>query len=141
MPRPGDVSLAHRGVLFLDEMPEFPRAVLETLRQPLEDGSVTVARVNGSVRFPAKFMLVGALNPSADGGGNLGAVPQWDRYLSRLSGPLVDRIDLHVEVPSIGLDELTGPRRGTSTATMRDRVAAARERQHERQGARRRMRS
>jgi magnesium chelatase family protein len=136
LPRPGDVSLAHRGVLFLDEVPEFSRSVLETLRQPLEDGRVTVARARGSVSFPARFMLVGAMNPTARGDMPDDETSQraMDRYLERVSGPLVDRIDLHVEVPAVAFRELSGGRRGTDTASMRDAVLAARRRQRRRQG-------
>jgi magnesium chelatase family protein len=136
IPRPGDVSLAHRGVLFLDEMPEFNRNVLETLRQPLEDGRVTIARSRGSVCFPARFMLVGALNPTPKGHEASDQVSQraMDRYLSRLSGPLVDRIDLHIEVPAVPYASLVSRTRGTTTATMREQVARTRERQHARQG-------
>ncbi len=139
VPRPGDVSLAHRGVLFLDEMPEFSRNVLETLCQPLEDGCVTIARVRGSVRFPARFMLVAALNPAGDGDGRRRAPPRGepgatDRYLPRLSRPLVDRVDIHVEVPAVSYRELTGVRPGTDTATIRTRVSEARARQGARQG-------
>lgn len=137
IPRPGDVSLAHRGVLFLDEVPEFNRAVLETLRQPLEDGCVTVARAHGSVRFPARFMLVGALNPTSKGTMAEDEVGQraMERYLSRMSGPLIDRIDIHVEVPAVPYRQLISKTRGTDTATMRDHVLRAREVQHARQGA------
>jgi magnesium chelatase family protein len=137
IPRPGDVSLAHRGVLFLDEMPEFNRAVLETLRQPLEDGCVTVARAHGSVKFPARFMLVGALNPTPKGNMADDEVSQraMERYLSRLSGPLIDRIDIHVEVPAVPYRQLTSGRRGTDTTTMREAVMNARRVQHARQGA------
>lgn len=136
IPRPGDVSLAHRGVLFLDEMPEFSRAVLETLRQPMEDGCVTVARAQGSVKFPARFMLVGALNPTPKGNMADDEVSQraMERYLSRLSGPLIDRIDIHVEVPAVPYKQLTSKQRGTDTTRMRERVLAARRRQCERQG-------
>jgi magnesium chelatase family protein len=138
IPRPGDVSLAHRGVLFLDEMPEFSRAVLETLRQPLEDGCVTVARAHGSVRFPARFMLVGALNPTPKGDMAQDEVGQraMEKYLSRLSGPLIDRIDIHIEVPSVPFRQLASQQRGTDTATMREQVMAARRIQHKRQGVR-----
>src|SRR5204862_1473550 len=96
IPRPGEVSLAHHGILFLDELPEFSRYVLEMLRQPLESGEVTVARVNGSIRFPAKFMLVAAMNPTFSGHAPTDPRAR-DKYLSKLSGPLLDRIDLHVE--------------------------------------------
>jgi len=136
-PRPGDVSLAHRGILFLDEVPEFARDVLETLRQPLEDGVVTIARASGSVRFPARFMLVGALNPTPRGHMANDPAGQRDmsKYLSRLSGPLIDRIDIHVEVPAVRFRDLQGEQRGTDTALMRERVRAARSAQFARQGA------
>ncbi len=137
IPRPGDVSLAHRGVLFLDEMPEFARHVLETLRQPLEDGCVTIARTWGSARFPARFMLIGAMNPTPRGGRSPDDVSHraMERYLAKLSGPLIDRIDLHVEVPAVPLRALQTGRRGTDSRTMREHVAAARARQRRRQGA------
>ena len=137
IPKPGDVSLAHRGILFLDEMPEFSRDVLETLRQPLEDGCVTIARAHGSVCFPARFMLVGALNPTANGhmAHDEESRREMDRYLARLSGPLVDRIDIHVEVPAVAYKQLISKRRGTDTATIRQRVLEARRRQYRRQGS------
>jgi magnesium chelatase family protein len=136
IPRPGEVSLAHRGVLFLDELPEFGRTVLETLRQPLEDGVVTIARAQATLRFPARFMLVAALNPTARGDGRVAeGSPEMLRYLSRISGPLVDRIDIHVEVPAVPFRELSGRASGTSTAVLRERVAEARDRQRARQGA------
>lgn len=136
IPRPGDVSMAHRGVLFLDEMPEFSRDVLETLRQPLEDGCVTVARAHGSVKFPAQFMLVGALNPTPKGDMARDEVGQraMEKYLARISGPLIDRIDIHVEVPAVPYKQLTSRARGTDTATIRQRVHEARVIQHQRQG-------
>jgi magnesium chelatase family protein len=136
IPRPGDVSLAHRGVLFLDEMPEFSRDVLETLRQPLEDGNVTIARAHGSLKFPARFMLVAALNPTPKGDMATDEVSQraMDRYLAKLSGPLIDRIDIHIEVPAVPYRQLTGTQRGTDTLAIRGRVLAAREVQHRRQG-------
>ncbi len=136
IPRPGDVSLAHRGVLFLDEMPEFAREVLETLRQPLEDGCVTVARAHGSVRFPARFMLVGALNPTPKGDMAIDEVSQraMDKYLARLSGPLIDRIDIHIEVPAVSYRQLTSKQRGADTAAIRRQVEAARAIQYQRQG-------
>lgn len=146
VPRPGEVSLAHRGVLFLDELPEFPRAVLETLRQPLEDDRVTISRASGKVTFPASFMLVAAMNPTAKGaapGMNDSAGRRdMDRYLSRLSQPLIDRIDIHVEAPAVPWKELSagasgGKRddapKGTSSAQIREKVLAARERQRARQ--------
>lgn len=135
IPRPGEISLAHRGILFLDELPEFGRNVLETLRQPLEDHVVTISRAHGSLRFPADFMLVAAMNPTPRGDVAAGEVGQreMDRYLSRLSGPLLDRIDLHVEAPRVPFDELAAAPTGTSTAQMRESVAGARAFQRGRQ--------
>lgn len=137
VPRPGEISLAHRGVLFLDELPEFPRDVLETLRQPMEDHAVTIARSHASVRFPANFMLVAAMNPTPKGHLEAGEVGKraMDRYLSRLSGPLLDRIDLHVEAPAVPFKELSSAPRGSSTAQMREEVLRARGVQSARQGA------
>ena len=137
-PRPGEVSLAHHGVLFLDELPEFPRNVLELLRQPLEDGQVTLARSNMTLSFPAKFMLVGAMNPCPCGffGDSTrecrctGAIIA--RYLGRVSGPLLDRIDLHIEVPAVPYKELRGRDRGIDSAQMRERIDAARAAQNQR---------
>jgi magnesium chelatase family protein len=135
IPRPGEISLAHRGVLFLDELPEFPSAVLEVLRQPLEDRLVTISRAAGTLTFPANFMLVGSMNPCPCGyyGDNErqctcppSAVA---RYSKRISGPLLDRIDIHVDVPRVNYEKLTSERLGESSATIRERVAAARERQ------------
>ena len=131
IPRPGEVSLAHHGILFLDELPEFSRYVLEMLRQPLESGEVTIARVHGSVRFPAKFMLVAAMNPSPTHRKGEDARAK-ERYLSRLSGPLLDRIDIHVEVPAVPYRELTSKRAGTSSAQMRQQVLQARTIQRQR---------
>lgn len=133
IPRPGEVSLAHNGVLFLDELPEFQRNVLEMLRQPLEDGSVTLARSTMTLSFPANFLLVGAMNPCPCGfyGDSTrecrctGAIIQ--RYLGRLSGPLLDRIDLQIEVPAVNIQELRGKEAGTSSAEMRERVSEARQ--------------
>jgi magnesium chelatase family protein len=133
VPRPGEVSLAHHGILFLDELPEFSRYVLETLRQPLENGEVTVARVHGSMKFPARFMLVAAMNPTARGFASENPRAR-DRYLDKLSGPLLDRIDIHVEVPAVPYPELTGKNRGTDSQTMRQRVLAARQIQQKRFG-------
>jgi magnesium chelatase family protein len=135
IPRPGEISLAHRGVLFLDELPEFPRIVLETLRQPMEDHVVTIARSHSAVRFPANFMLVAAMNPTPKGDMPAGEVGkrEMDRYLSRLSGPLLDRIDIHVEAPAVPWKSLSSAPSGTSTADMRRAVATARQRQLERQ--------
>jgi magnesium chelatase family protein len=133
IPRPGEVSLAHHGILFLDELPEFSRYVLETLRQPLESGEVTVARVHGSMKFPARFMLVAAMNPTRKGFHSENPRER-DRYLDKLSGPLLDRIDIHVEVPAVPYPELTGKSRGTDSQTMRGKVQAAREIQQKRFG-------
>lgn len=137
IPKPGEISLAHHGVLFLDELAEFPRNVLETLRQPLEDHVVTVARSHSAVRFPASFMLVAAMNPTPRGDVAPGAVGrrEMERYLSRLSGPLLDRIDIHVEAPAVPFRQLAGAPNGSTTAAMRGLVLAARERQSRRQGA------
>lgn len=132
VPRPGEISLAHRGVLFLDELPEFNRSVLESLRQPLEDGSVTVARAQSTVSFPARFTLVAAQNPCPCGyyGDSLknctcspGAVL---RYRKKISGPLLDRIDLHVEVPRISYEKITQEQGLEDSATVRARVEQAR---------------
>jgi len=135
-PRPGEVSLAHHGILFLDELPEFPRTVLETLRQPLEDGHVTIARAHGSVAFPARFLFLAAMNPTPKGQSPSDEVSQrqMEQYLSRISGPLIDRVDLHVEVPHVPYHELTGRQNGTDSATLRDKVEAARGMQSSRNG-------
>jgi len=137
VPRPGEISLAHRGVLFLDELPEFPRPVLETLRQPLEDHVVTISRAHGSVTFPASFMLVAAMNPTPKGDVEAGEVGRraMERYLSRLSGPLLDRIDIHVEAPAVPFGQLRSAPTGTSSAQMREAAARARSVQAARQGA------
>ncbi len=114
IPRPGEVSLAHNGVLFLDELPEFPRNVLEVMRQPLEDGTVTIARAAMSLTFPARFMLVAAMNPCPCGYFNdrsreCHCTPMMiQRYVSKISGPLLDRIDIHIDVPSVNYRELRG---------------------------------
>jgi magnesium chelatase family protein len=133
--RPGEITLAHRGVLFLDELPEFHRDVLEVLRQPLEDRVVTVARLQLTVTFPAAFMLVAAMNPCPcghhgdDGVDCLCTPPQVARYLGRISGPLLDRLDLHVELARVAPADLTGPPAGEPSAMIRARVCVARERQ------------
>lgn len=136
IPKPGEISLAHRGVLFLDELPEFPRDVLETLRQPLEDHVVTIARSHSAVRFPASFMLVAAMNPTPKGDVPRDEVGKraMDRYLSKLSGPLIDRIDIHVEAPAVPWNQLSSAPKGTSSAQMREQVMSARKRQIARQG-------
>ncbi len=133
VPKPGEVSMAHHGILFLDELPEFSRYVLEMLRQPLETGEVTVARVHASVKFPARFMLVAAMNPTASGYKSDNPRSR-DKYLAKLSGPLLDRIDIHVEVPSVPYPELTGKKPGTDSTTMRAKVTAARKIQEKRYG-------
>jgi len=134
VPRPGEVSLAHGGVLFLDEVAEFPRSVLEALREPLEDGFVTVSRARGAVRFPARALLVAAMNPTARGDLKAGGTVAMERYLERLSGPVIDRIDLHVEVAAVPFDALMARRAAEGTADMRARVQAASERAARRQG-------
>ena len=137
-PSPGEISLAHNGVLFLDELPEFNRRTLEVLRQPLEDGTVTIARAMSSNTFPANFMLVVALNPCPCGYRNdTGrtchcSVPQIERYMSKISGPLLDRIDIHIEVPAVPFRELSGNAPGTSSNEMREQVAVARRTQFDR---------
>jgi magnesium chelatase family protein len=138
VPRPGEVSLAHHGVLFLDELPEFQRNVLELLRQPLEDRAVSLARSTMTLNFPASFLLIGALNPCPCGFYGdptrecrcTGAIIQ--RYLGKLSGPLLDRIDLHVEVPAVPYQELRGKDSVVTSADMRERVCAARDLQQNR---------
>lgn len=137
-PRPGEVSLAHHGVLFLDEFPEFRRDVLEVMRQPLEDGEVTIARAQASYTYPANFMLVAAMNPCPCGFyndhlRNCTCTPQLiARYLQRISGPLIDRIDIHVEVPRLKHDELIQKTSGEDSTSIRDRVRTARELQNAR---------
>jgi magnesium chelatase family protein len=134
-PTPGEISLAHNGVLFLDELPEFKRSVLETMRQPLEEGNVTISRAAGTMTFPAHFMLVAAMNPSPDGkmpGESKCSPREIQNYLGKISGPLLDRIDLHVEVPQVKFREISGDRTGETSAQIRERVVKARKRQHER---------
>ncbi|WP_332777613.1 YifB family Mg chelatase-like AAA ATPase [Polaromonas sp.] len=140
-PRPGEISLAHRGVLFLDELPEFPRAALEALREPLESGTITISRAAHRAEFPARFQLVAAMNPCPCGylGSSLRACrcspDQVSRYQGKLSGPLLDRIDLHVEVGALAADELLRTPPSESTASIRARVVTARERAMARQGS------
>ena len=139
-PRPGEISLAHHGVLFLDELPEFPRAALEALREPLESGTITISRAARRAEFPARFQLIGAMNPCPCG--YLGSAQkacrctpdQVSRYQGKLSGPLVDRIDLHVEVPAVLPADLMQAAPGESTAVIRARCTAAHERALARQG-------
>jgi magnesium chelatase family protein len=138
IPRPGEVSLAHNGLLFLDELPEFPRNVLEVLRQPLEDGTVTIARAAMSLSFPARFMLAAAMNPCPCGYFNdksrdcMCTPPMIQRYVSKVSGPLLDRIDIHIEVPAVQYKELRGGASAEGSTEIRARVLAARGRQHAR---------
>jgi magnesium chelatase family protein len=135
MPRPGEVSLSHNGVLFLDELPEFQRNVLEVLRQPLEEGSVTIARAALSVTFPARFMLAAAMNPCpcgffGDPTRECHCTPaQIQRYVSKISGPLLDRMDIHIEVPAVKYKELRGESSAEDSAAVRERVVRARVRQ------------
>ena len=135
IPKPGELSLAHNGLLFLDEFPEFSRVVLETIRQPLEDHQVTIARAAGTLTFPARIMLVAAMNPClcgylTDPKRKCKCTPnQVQAYLSKLSGPLVDRIDIHVEVPAVPFEQLRSEREGTDSATLREQVMIARKRQ------------
>ena len=137
-PMPGEISLAHNGVLFLDELPEFHRRTLEVLRQPLEDGCITISRAKSTSSFPADFMLVAALNPCPCGYRGdprrecQCTVPQVERYMSKISGPLLDRIDIHLEVPAVPFRELSVSRTGTSSSQMREAVLAAKQRQSER---------
>jgi magnesium chelatase family protein len=134
-PTPGEISLAHHGVLFLDELPEFRRNVLETLRQPVEEGRVTISRAAGTVTFPSEFMLVAAMNPTPDGkmpGESRCSPREIANYLNRISGPLLDRIDLHVEVPAVKFQDITSQRNGEPSAAIRERVVGARRIQQER---------
>jgi magnesium chelatase family protein len=134
-PTPGEISLAHHGVLFLDELPEFKRSVLETMRQPLEEGRVTISRAAGTMTFPSQFMLVAAMNPTPDGkmpAESRSTPREIQNYLSRISGPLLDRIDLHIEVPAVKFREITSESNGESSTEIRERVVAARRRQQQR---------
>src|ERR1700691_2669340 len=138
IPRPGEVSLAHNGVLFLDELPEFPRSVLEVMRQPLEDGTVTIARAAMSLSFPARFMLAAAMNPCPCGYFNDKSrecsctLRMIQRYVAKISGPWLDRIDIHIEGPAVQYKELRGGAAAEGSAHIRTRVMAARSRQRER---------
>jgi magnesium chelatase family protein len=134
-PTPGEISLAHHGVLFLDELPEFKRSVLETMRQPLEEGIVTISRAAGTMTFPSQFMLVAAMNPTPDGkmpGESKSSPREIQNYLGRISGPLLDRIDLHIEVPQVKFREMSNALPGEASAQIRERVVAARKLQHAR---------
>ncbi len=133
IPGPGEISLAHNGVLFMDELPEFKRSALEVMRQPLEDGQVTISRSAGKVTLPCNFMLVAAMNPCPCGylGSRQGdcacSTIQVQRYRSRISGPLLDRIDIHVEAPALSIEELRTSQKGESSEVLRQRISAARE--------------
>ncbi|WP_121665482.1 YifB family Mg chelatase-like AAA ATPase [Mesonia aquimarina] len=137
-PQPGEISLSHNGVLFLDELPEFKRTVLEVMRQPLEDREVTISRARFTVTYPSSFMLVASMNPSPGGYFNDPDAPvssspaEMQRYLSKISGPLLDRIDIHIEVTPVPFDKLSEERKGETSAEIRKRVTEAREQQHSR---------
>lgn len=137
-PQPGEISLSHNGVLFLDELPEFKREVLEVMRQPLEDREVTISRAKFTITYPSSFMLVASMNPSPGGYFNDPNAPvvsspaEMQRYLGKISGPLLDRIDIHIEVTPVPFDKLSDDRRGENSTIIRNRVMAARERQTER---------
>jgi magnesium chelatase family protein len=139
-PSPGEISLAHNGVLFLDELPEFQRRVLEVLRQPMEEGKITISRAQSTVTYPARFMLVASMNPCPCGHLNdpqqecVCTPSQVQRYLGKISGPLMDRIDLHVEVAPVDFEEMSGDRTGEPSSTVRGRVVEARQRQTDRFG-------
>lgn len=141
IPAPGEISLAHHGVLFLDELPEFNRRTLEVLRQPLEEGTVTISRAMGSTTFPADFMLVAAMNPTPSGyhtgdgtGRRSDNAAAAEKYRSRISGPLLDRVDIHLEVPQVPFRDLADAKPGTDSTTMRTQVLDARHRQRARYG-------
>jgi len=141
-PRPGEVCLAHNGVLFLDELPEFKRNALEVMRQPLEDGRVTIARAASSMTFPCRFMLVAAMNPTPTGSADSRSSPaQVQKYLNKISSPLLDRIDIHVEVPALKYEEMRNGSSGESSAAIRDRVVGARKIQSDRFKSARKVRS
>jgi magnesium chelatase family protein len=137
-PHPGEISLAHRGVLFLDELPEFGPRVLEVMRQPIEDKIVTISRAQGSLTFPANFQLIAAMNPCPCGYYGDPVKPctcssgTVAKYQKRISGPLLDRIDIHIEVPRVAYDKLSDRRQGEPSAAIQQRVEAARQRQRER---------
>ena len=132
-PQPGEISLSHNGVLFLDELPEFKRTVLEVMRQPLEDREVTISRARFTVTYPSSFMLVASMNPSPSGFFNDGKNPlasspqEMQRYLGRISGPLLDRIDIHIEVTPVPFEKLSDERKGESSVEIRKRVTDGRE--------------
>jgi magnesium chelatase family protein len=127
-PQPGEISLAHNGVLFLDEMPEFKRTVLEVMRQPLEDREVTISRARFTVNYPASFMLVASMNPSPSGffpddPNNTSSTYEMQRYMNKLSGPLLDRIDIHIEVQKVEFEQLAERRKGEKSEDIRKRVS------------------
>lgn len=132
-PQPGEILMAHNGVLFLDELPEFKRDVLEVMRQPLEDREVTISRAKFTVTYPSSFMLVASMNPSPSGFFNDPNMPntssphEMQRYLSKISGPLLDRIDIHIEVTPVPFEKLADDRKSESSVEIRKRVTAARE--------------
>ncbi len=138
IPQPGQISLAHNGILFLDELPEFKRSVLEVLRQPLEERAVTIARARGTVTFPASFMLIASMNPSPSGefydpdSSHPDSFTSIQRYLGKISGPLLDRIDLHIEVNPVSFDEISSLKKTESSADIRERVLKARKKQTDR---------
>lgn len=136
-PQPGEISLAHNGVLFLDEMPEFKRSVLEVMRQPLEDRMVTISRARFTINYPASFMLVASMNPSPSGffpddPNNTSSPAEMQRYINKLSGPLLDRIDIHIEVPKVEFEQLSDKRKTETSEEIRRRVLRARQIQQER---------
>jgi magnesium chelatase family protein len=130
-PQPGEISLSHNGVLFLDELPEFNRQVLEVMRQPLEDRVVTISRAKFTITYPASFMLVASMNPSPSGyfpedPKNTSSLLEMQRYMNKISGPLLDRIDIHVEVSPVPFDDLSDKRKGENSQEIRNRVINAR---------------
>ncbi len=138
VPQPGEISLAHNGILFLDELPEFKRTVLEVMRQPLEEQIVNISRAKASVSFPANFMLIASMNPSPSGefytenGNNQDTQHEVNRYLKKISGPLLDRIDIHIEVTPVSFEQMTSERKNEKSEVIRQRVITAREIQKER---------
>lgn len=137
-PQPGEISLSHNGVLFLDELPEFKRGVLEVLRQPLEDREVTISRAKFTITYPCSFMLVASMNPSPGGYFNdpdapvISSPAEMQRYLGKISGPLLDRIDIHIEVTPVSFEHLSDSRKGEPSLTIRERVIKARKIQEQR---------
>jgi magnesium chelatase subunit chlI len=137
-PQPGEISLAHNGVLFLDELPEFNRSVLEVLRQPLEDRRITISRVKSTIDYPASFMLVASMNPCPCGYYNHPTKPcvcnpgQVQKYLNKISGPLLDRIDIQIEIVPVPFEKISDRQQGESSAAIRQRVIKARQKQEER---------